>query len=96
MEELKKVACDPVFECVYNWGIDRVVDNYDKQLAKLHLGVFQDGWLVCLKELGVSPEHLAWGVAPLVVELVDLVLLGFNEHCCWRMGQTRSWRRPPR
>ena len=58
MGELEKIACGPVFERVYNREIDRAGDNYDKQLANLRLAIIQEGWLACLKELGVSQSTL--------------------------------------
>ncbi|GFY87752.1 hypothetical protein Acr_05g0013910 [Actinidia rufa] len=54
--ELKKIVSRPVFERVYNRGIDRVDNNYDKQMANLHPGIFLDGWLACLKEVRVPPK----------------------------------------
>ncbi|GFZ15656.1 homeodomain-like superfamily protein [Actinidia rufa] len=76
----------PVFERVYNQGIDRAVDNYDKQLVNLRPSIFRDGWLACLKELGVPLEHPALSAIPPAVEPMDPpqsyfppVLPGFNE-----------------
>ncbi|GFZ18311.1 SEC12P-like 2 protein [Actinidia rufa] len=37
--QLKKVSCGPVFERVYNRGINRAGDNYDNQLAELRPAV---------------------------------------------------------
>ena len=68
---MEKVACGPVFERVYNRGIDRAGDNYDKQLVKLRPGIFKKGWLASLKELGIPSNHPAWSTAPLEVESVD-------------------------
>ncbi|GFY99361.1 hypothetical protein Acr_13g0007620 [Actinidia rufa] len=43
--ELEKVASGPVYERVYNRGIDRAGYNYNKQLANLHPGILQDEML---------------------------------------------------
>ena len=61
LEEIKKVACGSVFERVYNREIDLADNNYDKQLANLFPNVFQEGWLACLRELGI-PLNILLGV----------------------------------
>ena len=64
MAELKKVACGEGCQKVFDLGFERTRDTYEKQLAKLHLGIYQEGWLVCLKELGIAPNHPTWVVPP--------------------------------
>ena len=53
LEELVKITNGSIFKRVYNQGFDRVNNNYDRQLANLRPGIFQDGCLACLKKLGV-------------------------------------------
>ena len=84
--ELEKVAYGSVFEWVYNQGINRAGDNYNKQLAELCPNIFQEGWLACLKEVVIPSNHHAWSWAPPEVELMDppkpyypFVLPDFNE-----------------
>ena len=84
--ELKKIACGPIFEWVYNWGIDRAEENNSSLLLDDRVLPWDlPKGLACLKKLGVPPEHPDWS-APPEVELVDLpqayfplMLLGFNE-----------------
>ncbi|PSR87997.1 Myb family transcription factor EFM like [Actinidia chinensis var. chinensis] len=61
-------------------------DNYDKQLAKLRPGIYQEGLFACLKELGIPADHPTWSkVAPEVEQLdpttpySSLVLPGFDK-----------------
>ena len=78
MGELEKVACSLVFERVYNQGIDQVGNNYDKQLAELRPGIYE--------EFSIPSDHPACSTVAPEVELVDppqpystLVLPDFNE-----------------
>ena len=59
MTELKKVACGEVYRKVFDQGFERVGDIYERQLAELHPGIYQEGWLACLKELGIPSYHPA-------------------------------------
>ena len=75
-----------MYDRICNRGINRVSDNCDRQLAKLHLGMYQEGWLACLTELDIPADHLAWSKAAPEMELsnspkpyLPLVLPGFNE-----------------
>ena len=75
-----------MFEWVYNQGIDQAGDNYDKQLAELRPGIYQEGWLVCLKELSIPFDHPTLSANAPKVEPMDppqpyssLVLPDFNE-----------------
>ncbi|GFS42018.1 hypothetical protein Acr_00g0077720 [Actinidia rufa] len=43
LAELQAVACSPVYEWVFNKGINQAGDNYDKQVAKLCLGIYTKG-----------------------------------------------------
>ena len=49
-------------------------------------GIFQEGWIACLKELGTHSHHPAWTTIAPTVKLPDPpavyssnLLLGFNE-----------------
>ena len=86
MAELKKVACGEGCQKVFDRGFERARDTYEKQLAKLHPGIYQEGWLVCLKELGIAPNHPTWAVPPPLIQLLgppmaySLILLpSFDE-----------------
>ena len=52
-------------------GINRATDNYDRQVAELHPGIYLDRWLVYLTELGILADNLSWTKAALDVELQD-------------------------
>ena len=58
--DLKAFACGEVYRKLFDRAFDRAGDVYEKQLAELRPGVFQEGWLACLKELKISPDHPAW------------------------------------
>ncbi|GFS42078.1 hypothetical protein Acr_00g0077960 [Actinidia rufa] len=81
LDELYKV-----YERVFNHGYNRAGDFYERQVAKLHPNIFQEGWLAYLKELGTPAEHPGWIVAALEPELMHLpkgysplILPGFKE-----------------
>ncbi|GFY85854.1 hypothetical protein Acr_04g0005920 [Actinidia rufa] len=84
-------------------GIDRAKDNYDKQLAELHPGIFKKGWMASLKELDIPSDHLAWSVA-LLESSRWMLLKPILPSCClilmmknyWRKWKTSSQRSPPR
>ncbi|GFS29533.1 hypothetical protein Acr_00g0007130 [Actinidia rufa] len=57
-----------------------------RQLAELRLGVFQEGWLACLKELKIPLDHPAWSSFAPPIQLPasperysPIILPGFNE-----------------
>ncbi|GFY97771.1 hypothetical protein Acr_12g0003120 [Actinidia rufa] len=57
-----------------------------KQLAKLRPGIFQEGWLACLKELKTPPDHPAWASPALPIQLPtslerysQIILPDFNK-----------------
>ncbi|GFY94385.1 hypothetical protein Acr_09g0008310 [Actinidia rufa] len=52
-----QVACGPMYERVFNWGISRAGDNYDRQVAELRPDIYQEGWIACLIELGISAKE---------------------------------------
>ena len=49
--DLKAIACSKVYKKIFDRAFERARDVYEKQLAKLRLEIFQEGWLTCLKEL---------------------------------------------
>ncbi|GFS32147.1 hypothetical protein Acr_00g0021040 [Actinidia rufa] len=55
--ELEKDVSGPVYKRVYNQGIDRADDNYDKPQANLRPGIFL-GWLVNLFEGARRPSEI--------------------------------------
>ncbi|GFZ19723.1 hypothetical protein Acr_28g0004280 [Actinidia rufa] len=62
------------------------IDVYEKQLAELCPGVFQEGWLACLKELEIPPNHPVWAFLAPPVQLPasparysPIILPDFNE-----------------
>ena len=61
----------PVYEQVFNRGINRAVDNYDRQVAELCPGIFMEGWLACLTELGIPKDNPAWAKATLATKLPE-------------------------
>ncbi|GFY97124.1 FLG22-induced receptor-like kinase 1 [Actinidia rufa] len=66
--ELEKFASGPVYERVYNQGIDQASDNYDGQLANLCPGIFQD------VEPGFNEEEvLEEEAAEMPAEIPDVV-----------------------
>ncbi|GFS41435.1 hypothetical protein Acr_00g0074300 [Actinidia rufa] len=84
--KFQKIACGPVYERVFNLGINRAGDNYDKQVAELCLSIYLEGWLACLTKLSIPVDHLTWTKAAPEFELMNslesyspLILLGFNE-----------------
>ncbi|GFS38480.1 hypothetical protein Acr_00g0057740 [Actinidia rufa] len=58
--ELKAFACGEVYKKLFDRAFKRAGDLYERQLAELRPGVFQEGWLTCLKELKTPPDHSAW------------------------------------
>ena len=91
LEEVEKVACSPVFEWVYNRGIDRANDNNDKQLAKLCPGIFQEDCLACLKELDALP-NIFLGVRLLSQVSQWTPLKPILPLCCPISIKKRYWR----
>ncbi|GFZ14474.1 hypothetical protein Acr_24g0006640 [Actinidia rufa] len=74
LTKLQAVACSHVYEHVFNRGISRVGDNYDKQVAKLHHKIFMEGCLACGRgcptwEEATQPEEGA--VKATVEEVVE-------------------------
>ena len=51
--KFEKVACGLAYKKVFNRGINRAEDNYDKQLAELHPSIYQEGSMACMNELGI-------------------------------------------
>ncbi|GFZ14427.1 hypothetical protein Acr_24g0006170 [Actinidia rufa] len=80
------VACGPVYEWVFDRGISRVRDNYDKQVTKLCPGIFMDGWLACITKLGIPKDNPTWAKITPEAELLKslkhhspMILPSFNE-----------------
>ena len=75
-----------MYERVFNWGINHANDNYERQVAELCPGIYQEGWIACLVGLDISAYHPALAKAALEVELLDFldpylpfILPNFNE-----------------
>ena len=65
LTELQAVACDLVYERVFNRGISRARDNYDRKVTELRPEIFMEGWLACLTELSIPEDNPTWAkVAP--------------------------------
>ncbi|GFZ19774.1 hypothetical protein Acr_28g0004790 [Actinidia rufa] len=86
LTELQVVAYGLVYVWIFNWGISRVGENYDMRIAKLHPGIFMEGWLAYLSELGIPEDNPAWAKAALEAELhkslepySPQILPNFNE-----------------
>lgn len=84
--DLKAFACAEVYKKLFDRAFERAGDAYEKQLAELRPGVFQEGWLACLKELKVPLDHPAWSSPAPPVQLPPsperyspIVLPDFNE-----------------
>ncbi|GFS37204.1 hypothetical protein Acr_00g0050620 [Actinidia rufa] len=84
--DLKAFVCGEVYKKLFYRAFERVRDVYEKQLAELCPGIFQEGWLTCLKELKVPLDHPAWSsptppVQPLAFpeRYSPIILLDFNE-----------------
>ncbi|GFZ01113.1 hypothetical protein Acr_14g0007480 [Actinidia rufa] len=58
--DLKAFACGEVYKKLFDRAFERAGDVYERQLAELRPGVFQEGWLACLKELQIPLDHPAW------------------------------------
>ncbi|GFZ02351.1 hypothetical protein Acr_15g0009590 [Actinidia rufa] len=57
---LKAFACGEVYRKLFDRAFERAGDVYERQLAELRPGVFQEGWLAYLKELQILLDHAAW------------------------------------
>ncbi|GFZ07011.1 hypothetical protein Acr_18g0011810 [Actinidia rufa] len=67
VSDLKAFACGEVYKKLFDRAFERAGDVYERQLAELRPGIFQEGWLACLKELQIPLDHPAWSSpAPLV------------------------------
>ena len=84
--DLKAFACADVYKKLFDRAFERAGDAYEKQLAELRPGVFQEGWLACLKELQIPLDHPAWSSPAPPVQLPSspeqyspIVLPDFNE-----------------
>ncbi|GFS37066.1 hypothetical protein Acr_00g0049540 [Actinidia rufa] len=58
--DLKAFACGEVYKKLFDRAFKQAGDVYERQLAELRPGVFQEGWLACLKELQIPLDHPAW------------------------------------
>lgn len=84
--DLKAFACAEVYKKLFDRAFERAGDVYERQLAELRPGVFQEGWLACLKELKIPLDHPAWSSPAPPVQLPasperysPIVLPDFNE-----------------
>ncbi|GFY98933.1 hypothetical protein Acr_13g0003340 [Actinidia rufa] len=68
LAELQAVACG-VYERVFNRGISRARDNYDRQVAEHCPRIYMKGWLACLAEFGIPEDNPAWSKATPVAKL---------------------------
>ena len=57
---LKAFACGEVYKKLFDRAFEQAEDVYERQLAELLPGIFQEGWLACLKELQIPLDHPAW------------------------------------
>ena len=93
LAQLQTVACDPVYERVFDMGVNRAGDNYVRQVARVRSESFLEGWLACLAELGVPEDNPAWTNAALApvfpeppVPYSPMILPGFDEeYVNWQM-----------
>ncbi|GFZ15615.1 hypothetical protein Acr_25g0000240 [Actinidia rufa] len=58
--DLKAFACGEAHKKLFDRAFERAGDVYERQLAELRPGVFQEGWFACLKELQIPLDHPAW------------------------------------
>ncbi|GFZ00552.1 hypothetical protein Acr_14g0001870 [Actinidia rufa] len=81
VKELKQAKAEPVdsktvaeiaITKIFDRAFERAEDVYEKQLAKLRPGAFQEGWLACLKELEIPLDHPAWAFLAPPVQLPPL------------------------
>ncbi|GFZ14403.1 hypothetical protein Acr_24g0005930 [Actinidia rufa] len=84
--DVKAFACDEVYKKLFDRAFERAGDVYERQLAELCPGVFQEGWLACLKELKTLLDHPAWASPAPPIQLPasperysPIILLDFNE-----------------
>ncbi|GFY87360.1 hypothetical protein Acr_05g0009990 [Actinidia rufa] len=86
LTELQVMAYGPVYERVFNRGINQVGDNYYEQVAELCPGIYIEGWLACLAELDIPGDNQAWAKTTPTAELPEppepyfpLIMPNFNE-----------------
>ncbi|GFY88775.1 hypothetical protein Acr_06g0007150 [Actinidia rufa] len=60
VSNLKAFACGEVYKKLFDRAFEQAGDVYERQLAELRPGIFQEGWLACLKELKIPLDHPAW------------------------------------
>ncbi|GFZ18271.1 hypothetical protein Acr_27g0000100 [Actinidia rufa] len=53
LAQLQAVACGPVYERVFNKGVNWTGDNYNRQVAEVLSESFLEGWLACQAELSL-------------------------------------------
>ncbi|GFZ06555.1 hypothetical protein Acr_18g0007250 [Actinidia rufa] len=82
--ELKKARSD--LDDIRNVAEIATRDLYERQVANLHTGIFQEGWLTCLREIGTPSDHPTWTTLVPPLELPNppavyspILLPGFNE-----------------
>ena len=71
LTELQAATCGLVYEQIFNRGINRAEDNYNKKVVELHHGIYMEGWLAFLTKLGVPADNPVWVKVALEVELLD-------------------------
>ncbi|GFS46133.1 hypothetical protein Acr_00g0100310 [Actinidia rufa] len=86
LAELQLVVCGLMYERVFTQGVNWARDNYSRQVAEVRSESFFEGWLSCLKKLGVPEDNLAWTRATPVPEFPEslvpyspMILPGFDE-----------------
>ena len=52
------MASGKVFQKVFDRGYNRAGNSYEKQVAELCPDIFQEDWLICLRELGTPSVTL--------------------------------------
>ncbi|GFS40363.1 hypothetical protein Acr_00g0068120 [Actinidia rufa] len=58
--DLKAFAYGEVYKKLFDRAFERAGDVYERQLAEIRPGVFQEGWLAYLKELQIPLDHPTW------------------------------------
>ena len=86
LAKLQKVAIGFVYQRVFDRDFNRIGDYYLRQVPELCVGMFQEGWLTCLKVLDTLVEHPTWVVVLPEAILLDplepylpMILWGFNK-----------------
>ncbi|GFZ09640.1 hypothetical protein Acr_21g0002390 [Actinidia rufa] len=86
VSKLQRVVQGPVYRRVFDYGWNRAGLFYVRNVAHERLDDFHDGWLACLKELGMPSYHPTWAAMKPPVVFPDppepyspILLSGFDE-----------------